>query len=163
MSNDNQGNPEAIIPGGETTPANTIDVGALESKVAEQGTAISQITARAKRAEEEARAAKAELEALRSANHQVDPIKDELESLRLKVEGFSDEEVAFLKPFGGKKAMENPIVKTAIETIRSQKKAEQAIPEDDSAKSDIERKYTMEQLRQMPASELEKILPHSTR
>lgn len=148
-----QGDASAIIEANKALEAQKAE---LEVKLAEKETAISQITARAKRAEEEAREYKSK--APTDAKPE-DPYKSKFEDLELKVEGFSDEEVAFLKPLGGREAMKSPHVKAAIETIRAQKKAEANIPEGDSGKSDIERKYTQEQLRGMSAEELYKILP----
>ena len=88
-------------------------------------------------------------------------INDKLDRLELKTEGFSDQEIEFLKPYGGKKALENPFVKAAIDTIREKAKAESAVVDVDSNKSDIEKKYTNDQLMNMPLEELEKILPKS--
>ncbi|MFA5185368.1 MAG: hypothetical protein WC551_02685 [Patescibacteria group bacterium] len=80
------------------------------------------------------------------------------EMMELRVEGYDDKEVEFLMRNGGKKAKEDALVKTAINAMREQKKAENAAVDDSSSKSDIERKYTLEQLREMPTAEMEKIL-----
>lgn len=86
--------------------------------------------------------------------------RDEVYDLRL--DGYSRDEADFIMKNGGRKALEtNTFVKVAIEKIREQKKAEQAIPDDTSEKSDIERKYTPEQLRNMSSADLAKILPHA--
>ena len=87
------------------------------------------------------------------------PSDERLERLELKTEGFSDEEIDFIKPYGGKKALENPYVKSALETIREKRKAESAVVDVDTNKSDIEKKYTTEQLQNLPLDELEKLLP----
>jgi len=81
------------------------------------------------------------------------------ERLELKVEGYKDDEIDFIQKNGGRKALENPIVKTAIDSIRTQRTAENAVVDTDTTKSDVERKYTPDQLRDMPVSELEKLLP----
>lgn len=81
------------------------------------------------------------------------------ERLELKVEGYKDDEIDFIQKNGGRKALENPIVKTAIESIRTQRQAESAVIDTDTTKSEVERKYTQDQLRDMPVSELEKLLP----
>ena len=86
-------------------------------------------------------------------------VNDKLERLELRTEGFSDEEIDFLRPYGGKKALENPYVKSAIDIMREKAKAESAVVDVDSTKSDIEKKYTADQLKNMPLEELEKILP----
>ena len=43
--------------------------------------------------------------------------------------------------------------------MREKAKAESAVVDVDSTKSDIEKKYTADQLKNMPLEELEKILP----
>lgn len=45
--------------------------------------------------------------------------------------------------------------------MREKAKAESAVVDVDSTKSDIEKKYTEDQLRNMPLEELEKLLPKS--
>lgn len=90
----------------------------------------------------------------------LDPsVSERLDRIDLKTEGYSDEEVDFLMKLGGKKALEDKRVKAGIETLRQQAKAEAATVDTDTAKSDIEKKYTPDQLKGMSASELEKILP----
>lgn len=89
----------------------------------------------------------------------VSPSDERFERLELKTEGFTDEEIEFIKPYGGKKALENPYIKTALETIREKRKAESAVVDVDTNKSDIEKKYTDEQLKNLPLDELEKLLP----
>lgn len=91
--------------------------------------------------------------------NQAEDIDKRLEKIELKTEGYSDDEIVFIQSNGGKKALENTYVKTAIQTIREQRKAEQATVEADSAKSDIEKKYSASQLKSMSAEELRKILP----
>lgn len=81
------------------------------------------------------------------------------ERMELKTEGYSDEEIAYIQQSGGRKALDNAYVKTAIEAMRTQKKAEQAAVDTTAGKSEVEKQYTPEQLRDMPTAELEKILP----
>lgn len=90
-------------------------------------------------------------------------VNQELIRLRLKVDhGISDPDaIDFIMKNGGEKAMENPYVKGAVETIMQQKKAEQAVVAEDSDKSDIMKKHTVQELKNMPSTELEKILPHA--
>jgi hypothetical protein len=80
------------------------------------------------------------------------------EKVELKLDGYSDDEISFIQQNGGKEALGNDFVKEAIETIRTKKKAENAVIEDEN-KSDIEKKYSHEQLASMPVEELEKLLP----
>lgn len=81
------------------------------------------------------------------------------ERMELKTEGYSEDEIAFIQQSGGRKALENTYVKQAIESMRSQKKAEAAAVETTAGKSEVEKQYTDEQLRNMSTAELEKILP----
>lgn len=81
------------------------------------------------------------------------------ERMELKTEGYNDEEIAFIQQSGGRKALENAHVKAAIESMRSQKKAETAAVDTTAGKSEIEKQYTDAQLREMPTKDLEKILP----
>lgn len=89
------------------------------------------------------------------------PVADDAwkERMELKTEGYSDDEIAYLQQSGGRKALENTYVKATIETMRNQKKAEAASVETTAGKSEVEKQYTDEQLRNMPTAELEKILP----
>lgn len=86
-------------------------------------------------------------------------VNEKLEKLELRTKGYSDEEINFLKPYGGEKALENPYVKQALEIMREKAKAENAVVDVDGGRSDVEKKYTDEQLRNLPTEELEKLLP----
>ena len=134
-------------------------VEALKAQLAKKDAATKQILARAKAAEEELKRRKASETPAPTTTPDVKGYNlDEVTDLRL--DGYSKDEVKFIMQNGGRKALEdNSFVKVAIEQIRTQKKAEQAIPDMDSGKSDIERKYTQEQLSKMSAEELYKILP----
>lgn len=85
--------------------------------------------------------------------------KDEIARIELKADGYSDDEISFLKANGGRQALENPYVKTAIDTMRQQRIAEAQVIAAESSKSDIEKKYSQEELNTMPLEELERILP----
>lgn len=80
------------------------------------------------------------------------------ERLELKTEGYKSEEVDFLMQNGGRKALENPIVMAGIEAMRKKQKSQDATPSG-TAKSAVYQKYTEQDLRKMPAAELEKIIP----
>jgi polynucleotide 5'-kinase involved in rRNA processing len=62
---------------------------------------------------------------------------------------------------GGEKALDNPYIKGTIDTMLQQKKAEAAVISDETGKSEIERKYSTNQLKGMSSEELEKLLPHA--
>jgi hypothetical protein len=144
------------------TPEESIDV--LKEQLAKEREAKRQILARAKAAEETAKKLKetstpppAPTPKNDSKGYDLDEVTD------LRLDGYSKDEVKFIMQNGGRKALEdNSFVKVAIEKIREQKKAEQAIPEMESGKSEVERKYTQEQLSKMSAEELYKILPKSS-
>jgi len=119
-----------------------------------------ELFARAKKAEEMAR--KAKLEPAPNKSAEPDPkLNERLERIELQTKGYSDEEIDFMLPLGGKKAIENEFVKAAIESKRQQKRAEAATVDTDSAKSDIEKKYSAEQIANMSVAEMEKILPRA--
>ena len=163
MENEN----EVVTPQGEPETELEINLDAsdesvevLKEKLAKAEEAKRQLTARAKAAEDTVRKHKvSETPAPtptpdNKAKFDLDEVTD------LRLDGYSKDEVKFIMQNGGRKALEdNSFVKVAIEQIRTQKKAEQAIPDMDSGKSDIERKYTQEQLSKMSAEELYKILP----
>lgn len=98
---------------------------------------------------------------LKGVENSLPEISERLEKLELKTEGFSDQEIEFLKPYGGKKALENQYVKAALDAMREKDRAESAVVDVNSNKSDIEKKFTEDQLRNMPLEELEKLLPKS--
>jgi hypothetical protein len=140
------------------TPEESVDV--LKEQLAKKDAAIKQIHARAKAAEEELKRRKTtETPAPTTTPDKKGYDLDEVTDLRL--DGYSKEEVKFIMNNGGRKSLEDPFVKVAIEKNREQRKAEQAIPEMESGKSEVERKYTQEQLSKMSADELYKILPKS--
>jgi hypothetical protein len=136
------------------------DAEALKAELAKKSDAIRQLTARAKAAEELVKKSRETSKTVETQAPVSTDYRDEVYDLRL--DGYSREEAQFIMKNGGRKALEdNNYVKVAIETLREQKKAEQAIPDIESGKSDIERKYTPEQLEKMPMEELVKILPHA--
>jgi len=84
------------------------------------------------------------------------------ERVELKTDGYLEEDVNFIMKNGGRSALSDPYVKGALEKRAEERKAEAgAIDHDDTAKSDIERRYSEAELRAMPVDKLEKILPHS--
>lgn len=83
------------------------------------------------------------------------------EVIELRLDGYSKDEVEFIMRNGGRKALDDDMVKAALQVKREQRKAEEEaskIP-DTSGMTDVERKYTPEQLENMSVEELEKILP----
>lgn len=89
------------------------------------------------------------------------PVTDSIKfkKLELKIDGYSSEEIELIEEFGFDKA-DNPIVKKAIETMRSERKSKEADP-NISNKSAVYKKYTNDDLKNMSVEELRKILPHA--
>jgi len=87
----------------------------------------------------------------------------EFTKLKLKVDhGITDPEaIDFIMKNGGEEALKNPYIKKTIDTMIEQKRAESAVIDGDNGKSEIDKKYTQDQLKSMSAEELEKILPHA--
>jgi hypothetical protein len=84
--------------------------------------------------------------------------EDRFARIELMAKGYSDDELDFIMANGGKKALENPFVKSAVEGIRTQRKAEQAATIDSSSKSDISKRYTDAQIAKMSAKQLQELL-----
>lgn len=90
-----------------------------------------------------------------------DEIDKKFEKLELKTEGYNEDEIEFLSQYGGKKALSNPIIKTALETLREKAKAENAVVDSSENTSSIEKKYTEAQLKAMSPDELEELIKSS--
>ena len=90
-------------------------------------------------------------------------VSDEVIDLRL--DGYSKDEVEFIIRNGGRKALEDKasFVTIALETKREQARAEAAANQvqDTSQLTEVERKFTPEQLKNMSVEELKNILPHA--
>jgi len=146
-----------------------LDLNLDDTEGAEQGKTVSesqyrQVLARAKKAESQLRdkkTAKPHItndEGKQNYNILDDDIADML------LDGYTKDEVKFVIANGGRKALEDKdsFVSVAIETKREQRKAEQAASQTNyGGGSEIERKYTPEQLKEMPLEDLKKILPHA--
>jgi hypothetical protein len=140
----------------------------LRARLAKRDEAVKQLTARAKSEQDKRKALEAELAGLKGQSQtkpSTNDTKVDLDEVTdLRLDGYTRDEVAFIIKNGGRKSLESdPFVKVAIEKIREQKKAENAIPDSDTGKSEIEKKFSQEQLKNMSAEELYKILPKSNR
>ena len=142
----------------------------LKEQLRKESEARRQLTARAKAAEEKLREVRAELKAASPeapiTNEQPQtqvPLNDEVVDLRL--DGYSKQEVEWIMKNGGRKVLDDPnsLVSIAIKAQREQLAADRASSDTTSTVglSEIERKYTPEQLRNMSVKELEAILPHA--
>lgn len=132
------------------------DYNELASKNKELYARLKKVEAKAK----EVKLAPAEKASIKSADSDSN-ITERLDRIELQTKGYADSEVDFILRNGGKKALDDEFVKAAIETKRQQAKAENATVDTDSAKSDIEKKYTQDQLKEMSVADLEKILPRA--
>ncbi len=138
----------------------------LKEQLRKEAEARRQLTARAKKAEDEVRTLKTqaikEEPIINTPETQV-TLNDEVVDLRL--DGYSKQEVEWIMKNGGRKVLDDPnsLVSIAIKAQREQLAAEQAAGQvaNTVGLSEIERKYTPEQLRNMSVKELEAILPHA--
>ncbi len=141
----------------------------LRDRVNKLENAKKQLTARAKKAEEEARTLKeagVKAEAppvISTSDSKPYEINDEVVDLRL--DGYSKPEVEYIMKNGGRKELEDTTsyLSIAINTKREQTRAEEAAngTQDTAGLSEVERKYTPQQLAAMSVKELEALLPHA--
>jgi len=80
------------------------------------------------------------------------------ESIELKTDGYSSEEISFIQKNGGKEALNDPFVKSAIERSREDRKVTESVAMNVSSKSAIERKYSPADLQAMSADDMEAVL-----
>ena len=118
-----------------------------------------QLYARLKKAEEAVKAVKTEERATQAPDTQAVSSNVDVERLTLKVDGYNDDEIGEIMKLGGLKALDNPLVKKAVQAMREEREAENAQVTSGGATSDFTRKYSPQDLRKMSAEELEKILP----
>ena len=122
-----------------------------------------QLTARAKAAEDKLKEIKPSDPPITQPKEETKPysiLDDDAASLILS--GYKPDEVRFIMANGGRKILEdkNSFVTIAVEAKREQRKAEDAAAAaEGSGKSDVLKQFTPEQIKNMKASELEKILP----
>lgn len=137
------------------------DAEILKAEIAKKDAIIKQVTARAHQAE--AKLKSKDSVATKETKQPVDDNKEIFnDALELRLQGYSKEEVEFIIKNGGVKSItDNPFVKAAVETMKEQRKAEQSVSTTDTGKSEIETKFTPEQIAKMSVEELEKHLPHS--
>lgn len=87
------------------------------------------------------------------------------EEFRLHREGYNEDEIELIMANGGRKILqdEKHPLNLGLKAAREQRKAEDAasLAANTSGLSEIERKYTEQDLRNMSQAELEKILPHA--
>jgi hypothetical protein len=132
----------------------TEDVETLKGQLAKKDEIIRQQNARLKQAKEKPQ----------QTQIITKPSEIEDERLELRLQGYSKDDVNFIMNNGGAKVLEDntSLVAIALNTKKEQKRAEEAASqtEQSSTLSEIERKYTEEQMRNMSVEELGKLLPH---
>lgn len=160
---------EAIISDAELeqdlTPSGTETFEELQQKLANAEKAKKQILARARKAEERLKEYKpVETPKAPATETSIDDrLWDVADMIR---QGYTRADAEFIQKNGGSEAMKDPnsYVSVALRTLQEQRRAEQASSGTNastSGLSEIERKYTPEQLKNMSVAELEKILPHA--
>lgn len=125
-----------------------------------------QIFARAKRAEETAKALKEELESLKTPSDEnlnkpnTNGLTEErLERLELKQDGLTDDQIDFLMELGGKKALDRPFVKKALQGVREEADAMQSVQMNESTKSGKGQKFiSVDNTQHMSADEMRKAI-----
>ena len=140
---------------------NIEDVEVLKAEIAKKNEALKQVLARAKGAEAKLKEVKAPVEAPNAPKETISNGANFDDMLELRLQGHSKEAVDFIMKNGGVKSLDNPFVKLAVSAIKEQSKAESSVKTVDSSKSEIEQKYTQEQLHNMSAEELYKVLPRA--
>lgn len=90
------------------------------------------------------------------------PASDErIERLELKQDGYSDKVIDQIMELGGKSALKNEVVKTAVESLVQQESTEKAADVDGASQSSTKSTVTIDELKGMSAKEMEKHLPKS--
>lgn len=75
------------------------------------------------------------------------------QKMELAVKGYSDEEISFVIKNGGARALEDPFVTSAIETMREKKKAEAASLGNEGSKSTVEKQFNPQEFSKLSAEE----------
>ena len=141
----------------------------LQQRLANAEKAKKQILARARKAEEQLKGLKEPHKADAPATPKVvtQPNDDSKlwEIAEMIQQGYTKSDADFIARNGGRESMQDPnsYVSIALRTLREQRTAEQAssATAQGVGMSEIERKYTPEQLKNMSVKELEAILPHA--
>jgi soluble cytochrome b562 len=165
MENENE-NPDSL---NETVPPATETAEERLSRLEETNKKLYE---RTKKAEADAKEAKAELIKVKPAISEVSAKPSETkpsdilkaDEFKLYRAGYTESEIDLIMHNGGAKILEdkkNPLVMGLI-AAKEQRGAEDAASRtsDSSGLSDIERKYTEQDMRNMTKEDLEKLIPH---
>jgi flagellar biosynthesis GTPase FlhF len=149
----------------DLTPSGAETFEELQQKLANAEKAKKQILARARKAEEKLKEYKpAETPKAPVTEPNID---DKMwEVAEMIQQGYTRSDAEFIQKNGGSEAMKDPnsYVSVALRTLQEQRRAEQASYGTEASTaglSEIERKYTPEQLKNMSVEDLEKILPRA--
>jgi hypothetical protein len=117
-----------------------------------------QYYARMKKEEQKAAALEQEL-----AKYKAQPVLSDIEWKErvelASIHGIKDEEeLSFVMQNGGKKALDNPMVKAALDKRREQAEAESKVAFSNSAKSSVEKRYSPHEVQTMTADQYEAAL-----
>lgn len=83
--------------------------------------------------------------------------REDLERVRLEARGFDDEQVSFLMKFGGSKATKDEAVMQVVSAMKEKKQQLDAQAKS-SSQSKTSRRYSQDDLRNMPLDKLEKLI-----
>ena len=137
----------------------------LQQRLANAEKAKKQILARARKAEEKLKEIKPTAVATATPKEEVSNDSKLWEIAEMIQQGYTKADADFITNNGGKEALKDPnsYVSVAIRSVREQRKAEEASNATQSTgMSEVERKYTPEQLQNMSVKELEKLLPRAS-
>lgn len=84
---------------------------------------------------------------------------ERLERLELRQDGYSDKVIDQIMELGGKEALKNEVVKTAVNTLIDQEKTENAADVDGASQSSTRTSVSIDEMKGMSSKEMEKHLP----
>ena len=148
----------------DLNPTGTEDYEALTQKLKNAEMAKKQILARAKKAEEKLKGLTPH-EVIKEVNTMAPDDSRIWEIADMITKGYTKNDAEFIAKNGGTESLKDPnsYASVALHAIQEQRRAEQAASQTSSGSglSDVERKYTPEQMKNMTSAELAKILPHA--
>ena len=151
-TNDTEANDTSVVEESNDIPT-VDDYRSLEAKAKQLEETNKKLYARVKKSDEKPLKITVESNDLEGMEKRLE------KKLELKAQGFNDEDIKFINANGGD--INNPYVKNALASVKVQRDAELAASITSSGQSDIEKKYSNEELRKMSPEELEKILPRA--
>lgn len=83
--------------------------------------------------------------------------KEDLERIRLEAKGYEEDDIDLIMKFGGTKALEDESIREVI-NIRKEKRQQVNAQAKSTTQGKSSRRYSQEQLRNMPLEKLEKLI-----